>query len=123
MGGRGPTEVGPSSWSGVLGDVASALRVNGSTSVPSWLPPLPPFWLFADRRRLRRFHRLMLMALVVASSMGRTSRSAQYPCGYHTYSYPSLGGRGGSRPNAAMLGNPLVVCRDTGPSAKYGPSR
>lgn len=28
-----------------------------------------------------------------------TVRSAQYPSGNHTYSYPALGGRGGSTPN------------------------
>lgn len=60
----------------------------------SWLP-LP---VFLDR--LLHFQTLIsgVLLLVAANSIGRNSRSAQYPSGYQTYSYPSLGGRGGSRP-------------------------
>ena len=67
--------------------------------------PLP---VFLDR--LLHFQTLISgvrLLLVAAKSISRNSRSAQYPSGYQTYSYPSLGGRGGSRPYTTLGELPL----------------
>lgn len=69
-------------------------------SKPSWT--LPPPWLFADRRL--RPHLLLSSILLPALPTGRNFRSAQYPLRNQTYSYPSLGGLGGSTPNIEMEG-------------------